>query len=83
MRWTRMLPVLRMAALDRWDGKFRAITGAEWLSKTWGRAHQRMRPRGADTALRAAPQIQHAEAFQICEYGRRASRQELDEIFPR
>jgi LmbE family N-acetylglucosaminyl deacetylase len=28
-------------------------------------------------------EISHAEAFQICEYGRRASTNELDEMFPR
>jgi hypothetical protein len=36
----------------------------------------------ADVAIGPA-EIQHAEAFQIREYGRRASRQELDEILPR
>ena len=30
-----------------------------------------------------AREITHAEAFQICEYGRRPSRNELDEMFPR
>ena len=30
-----------------------------------------------------AREIQHAEAFQICEYGRRPSSRELDEMFPR
>jgi LmbE family N-acetylglucosaminyl deacetylase len=30
-----------------------------------------------------AREIHHAEAFQICEYGRRPSRNELDEMFPR
>jgi len=27
--------------------------------------------------------VKHAEAFQLCEYGRQASKAELDEIFPR
>jgi LmbE family N-acetylglucosaminyl deacetylase len=27
--------------------------------------------------------IQHAEAFQVCEYGRRPEREEMEEIFPR
>ncbi len=55
----------------------------EWLSRTWGS------PIGPCTRLAltrrygSADEIQHAEAFQVCEYGRRASRQELDEIFPR
>jgi LmbE family N-acetylglucosaminyl deacetylase len=28
-------------------------------------------------------QIQHAEAFQVCEYGRRPGREEMEDIFPR
>lgn len=31
----------------------------------------------------AASQVRHAEAFQVCEYGRRPSASELDEMFPR
>jgi|SRR5579871_273561 len=31
----------------------------------------------------AARQVCHAEAFQVCEYGRRPSTDELDELFPR
>jgi N-acetylglucosamine malate deacetylase 1 len=29
-----------------------------------------------------APQVQHAEAFEICEYGRRPDRKELVKLFP-
>jgi LmbE family N-acetylglucosaminyl deacetylase len=54
----------------------------QWLSKTWGRPISEC-ARVALTRRYGSAQIQHAEAFQICEYGRRASRQELDEIFPR
>jgi hypothetical protein len=53
-----------------------------WLSKTWGRPVSEC-ARVALTRRYGRVEIQHAEAFQICEYGRRASRQELDEIFPR
>lgn len=54
----------------------------EWLSKTWGRPISEC-ARVALTRRYGRAEVQHAEAFQICEYGRRASRQELDEIFPR
>jgi len=54
----------------------------EWLSKTWGHPISEC-ARAALTRRYGTGEIQHAEAFQICEYGRRASRQELDEIFPR
>lgn len=54
----------------------------EWLSKTWG--HPLSECARAALARRYGPEeIHYAEAFQVCEYGRRASRQELDEIFPR
>lgn len=54
----------------------------EWLSKTWGRPISEC-ARLALMRRYGRADIQHAEAFQVCEYGRRASRQELDEIFPR
>jgi LmbE family N-acetylglucosaminyl deacetylase len=54
----------------------------DWLSKTWKRPLSEC-TRAALERRYGAREIQHAEAFQICEYGRRASRQELDEIFPR
>jgi len=57
----------------------------EWLDQQWSRP--------IDSCLRAslarrygterAGQIQHAEAFQICEYGRRPTEEEREEIFPR
>jgi len=57
----------------------------KWLDVTWSREP------GACTraalARRYGPrdgaEIRHAEAFQICEYGRQPSAQELDEMFPR
>ena len=52
------------------------------LSKTWGLPLSDC-TRAALVRRYGREEIQHAEAFQICEYGRRASRQELDEIFPR
>jgi len=54
----------------------------QWLSKTWGRPTSEC-TRAALKRRYGPVEIQHAEAFQICEYGRRASRQELDQIFPR
>lgn len=56
----------------------------DWLSKTRGRH--------ISPAVRAAlekrygaqaSQIQHAEAFKLCEYGRQPSKEELDRIFPK
>jgi LmbE family N-acetylglucosaminyl deacetylase len=56
-----------------------------WLDKTWSREPNACtraalaRRYGAETAAR----VRHAEAFQICEYGRQPSPEELNEIFPR
>lgn len=56
----------------------------KWLSQT--------RTQPINDAVRAAlvarygekgRNVKHAEAFQLCEYGRQASKAELDEIFPR
>jgi LmbE family N-acetylglucosaminyl deacetylase len=62
-----------------------AIGRRAWLDQQWSRP--------SDNCVRAslarrygserAAQIQHAEAFQISEYGRRPDREELEEIFPR
>lgn len=62
-----------------------AIARREWLDQRWTRT--------VGPCTRAAlarrygsergREIQHAEAFQICEYGRQPSREELDEFFPR
>jgi LmbE family N-acetylglucosaminyl deacetylase len=56
-----------------------------WLSNNWNRT-----PCGASRAALArrygpdrAREIQHAEAFELCEYGRRPSPAELEEMFPR
>jgi LmbE family N-acetylglucosaminyl deacetylase len=54
----------------------------DWLSKQWTRPLSECT--GAALKRRYGhAETKHAEAFQICEYGRRASPQELDEIFPR
>jgi LmbE family N-acetylglucosaminyl deacetylase len=57
----------------------------QWLNDSWSRV-----PCGnvrAALARRYGPErgreIQHAEAFELCEYGRKASVAELEEIFPR
>jgi LmbE family N-acetylglucosaminyl deacetylase len=55
-----------------------------WLSETWSKP---IRPLVRE-ALKArygakAESIVHAEAFQVCEYGRQPSQTELDELFPR
>ena len=56
-----------------------------WLEANWSREpsactraalSRRYGPRDAEV-------IRHAEAFQICEYGRQPSAEELDEMFPR
>jgi LmbE family N-acetylglucosaminyl deacetylase len=54
----------------------------EWLSRRWGRPTSEC-ARVALMRRYGSADIQHVEAFQVCEYGRRASGQELDEIFPR
>jgi LmbE family N-acetylglucosaminyl deacetylase len=54
----------------------------DWLSKQWTRPLSEC-SRAALKRRYGHAGMKHAEAFQICEYGRRASRQELDEIFPR
>jgi LmbE family N-acetylglucosaminyl deacetylase len=57
----------------------------EWLGRTWNRAVSPCAQ--AALARRYGPagarEIRHAEAFQVCEYGRRPSAEELDEMFPR
>jgi hypothetical protein len=57
----------------------------QWLSNKWSRP-----PCGPARAALArrygterAREIQHAEAFELCEYGRRPSVAELEEMFPR
>ena len=57
----------------------------EWLDETW--------PRTISPCVQAAlsrrygparaRDIRHAEAFQVCEYGRQPSPEELEEMFPR
>jgi LmbE family N-acetylglucosaminyl deacetylase len=56
-----------------------------WLSETWSKP-----PTICTRAALArryggehAGKVRHAEAFQICEYGRRPSPEEMDELFPR
>lgn len=53
-----------------------------WLSRTWTRPV----PDSVRAVLRARygqREIRRAEAFELCEYGRRATAEELDAIFPR
>ena len=59
-------------------------TRRQWLSDNWSRP-----PCGPSRAALArrygtdrARDIQHAEAFELCEYGRRPSAAELEEMFP-
>jgi LmbE family N-acetylglucosaminyl deacetylase len=54
----------------------------QWLAGTW------KRPASPCTAAALARRygsrtIEHAEAFQVCEYGRQPAPEDLDEIFPR
>ncbi len=53
-----------------------------WLADTWTHPLTDC-TRAALTRRYGSNDIQRAEAFQVCEYGRRPSRDELDEIFPR
>ncbi|MDX2150929.1 MAG: PIG-L family deacetylase [Bryobacteraceae bacterium] len=71
-----------------WGGGVDVPTGAKerraWLEKRWDRP--------VSAATRAsleewygpekAKQIRHAEAFEICEYGRRPTKEELKKLFP-
>jgi LmbE family N-acetylglucosaminyl deacetylase len=57
----------------------------DWLSRRWEKE-----PSACVQAALArryggayAREVRHAEAFQVCEYGRRPAREELDAIFPR
>ena len=53
-----------------------------WLARTWTPSSSPCTT--AAVARRYGSRtIQHAEAFQVCEYGRQPSPEELDEIFPR
>jgi LmbE family N-acetylglucosaminyl deacetylase len=54
----------------------------EWLASTWTRPEN---PCAASAVARryGTKNIDHAETFQVCEYGRRPSPEELDSIFPR
>jgi hypothetical protein len=62
-----------------------AMRRREWLSDTWSQSLSACAQ--AALARRYGPararEIRHAESFQICEYGRRPSPEELDEMFPR
>jgi len=57
----------------------------QWLSDSWSRVPcgnvraALVRRYGAERGR----EIQHAEAFELCEYGRKASVAELEEMFPR
>lgn len=55
-----------------------------WLGQVWA---QGITPTTAAALQRrygsAASAVKHAEAFQVCEYGRRPTVEELSEIFPR
>jgi LmbE family N-acetylglucosaminyl deacetylase len=56
-----------------------------WLEREWSRPIDPC-VRGALSrryGMAQAAQIRHAEAFQICDYGRRPNREEMEDIFPR
>ena len=57
----------------------------QWLSRTrGGRVSPAIRAALEKRYGAAAGQkVQHAEAFELCEYGRRASLEELDRLFPK
>ncbi len=93
--WDRKLDALDAHAsqvyewLPRVDGRLDevphdAIARREWLAKEWNRPidHCMRAALARRYGVEQAAEIQHAEAFQICEYGRRPHRQELEGIFP-
>jgi LmbE family N-acetylglucosaminyl deacetylase len=59
-----------------------AAARRQWLGEVWSRVPCG-NVRSALARRYGARPIQHAEAFELCEYGRRPAAAELDEIFPR
>ena len=55
----------------------------DWLSRRWSRELSACARTALARRYKSSRDIEHAETFQVCEYGRRASVEELDEIFPR
>ena len=55
----------------------------DWLSRRWSRELNPCTRAALARRYGSTRNIERAEAFQVCEYGRRASAEELDEIFPR
>ena len=87
MPWTRIshrlyewLPYLDDVPVPSGESARRA-----WLDATWSREPSA----GSRAALgrrygtEDAAGVRHAEAFEMSEYGRKLSAQELDEVFPR
>lgn len=73
------------------DGKLETVPEGEkerrkWLRKTWGPAFERYTKRAAKTLKKTygkrAGKIRYAEAFEISEYGKQPTADELDAIFP-
>ena len=60
---------------------------AEWLKEKWVNRQSREARRFRDTlnrwyGQRRASNVQYAEAFEICEYGRQPKDQEIRKLFP-
>ena len=58
-----------------------------WLAKHWGRRQSGVADRNREALIRCYGEqrgkaVQYAEAFEICEYGRRPSAAELKKLFP-
>jgi LmbE family N-acetylglucosaminyl deacetylase len=70
------------------DGQEQEVPGdgearRQWLSAHWTKSiSSAVRAALAARYGAGADRVVHAEAFQLCEYGRRPSRAELNEIFP-
>ncbi|HBY61343.1 MAG TPA: GlcNAc-PI de-N-acetylase [Solibacterales bacterium] len=71
-----------------WGGGVDVPTGAKerraWLEKRWDRPISAATRKSLEEwyGPEKAKQIRHAEAFEICEYGRRPTKEELKRLFP-
>ncbi|MFT5094301.1 MAG: hypothetical protein ACI93T_003138, partial [Porticoccaceae bacterium] len=63
------------------------VARKEILRQSWSRRNGRIADRYRDTLIEwygqdAGKAVKHAEAYQVCEYGRQPSKAELKKLFP-